>query len=125
MRTLSVIRTSLAALTFQSWYVLNFHRDRPPLTILPLQQLKVDAPEEVQGADDDEDDISDPEEDTLAGQMAALKGQKVKRSTADGDDDSSSDEDDDKDDGDDSSDTDGEAPKRRQVANDSSDSDSD
>lgn len=88
--------------------------------------LKVDAPQEAQ-ADEDEDDISDPEEDTLAGQMAALKGQKVKRSAADGDDDSSSDEDDanDDDDGDESSDTDGEAPKRRQVANDSSDSDSD
>jgi translocation protein SEC63 len=81
---------------------------------------------EVEGADDDEDDISDPEEDTLAGQMAALKGQKVKRVSA-GDDDSSSDEEDEEE-GDDSSDTDGEAPKRRQtanVANDSSDSDSD
>jgi translocation protein SEC63 len=79
---------------------------------------------ETRGADDDEDDISDPEEDTLAGQMAALKGQKVKRSAADGDDDSS-DEEDEGDDADDSSDTDGEAPKRRQVVNDSSDSDSD
>ncbi len=29
-------------------------------------------------ADDHEDDISEPEEDSLAGQMALMKGQKVK-----------------------------------------------
>ncbi|GHJ86064.1 hypothetical protein NliqN6_2466 [Naganishia liquefaciens] len=91
--------------------------------------LKVEAPAEIDGADDEDDDISDPEEDTLAGQMAALKGQKVKRANA-GNDDSSSDEEDDNEVGsdDDSSDTDGEAPKRRQGAkptDDSSDSDSD
>lgn len=31
---------------------------------------------------DEEDDISDPDEDTLAGQMAAMRGEKVKRSAA-------------------------------------------
>ncbi|KAJ9107446.1 hypothetical protein QFC21_000899 [Naganishia friedmannii] len=85
--------------------------------------LKVDTPVEV--VQDDEDDISDPEEDTLAGQMAALKGQKVKRSAGNDDESSSEEEDDEEDDGDASSDTDGEAPTRRQVADDSSDSDSD
>jgi translocation protein SEC63 len=56
----------------------------------------------------EEDDISDPDEDTLAGQMAAMRGEKVKRSPYHGDDDDESSTDDDQSDGDgtDSSDSD-------------------
>ncbi len=56
----------------------------------------------------EEDDISDPDEDTLAGQMAAMRGEKVKRSPYHGEDDDESSTDDDQSDGDgtDSSDSD-------------------
>jgi len=67
----------------------------------------VDASElddEGQGA---EDEISDPEEDSLAGQMAAMRGGGVKKRQAESDDD-------------DDSDTDGD-----EKPNESSDSDSD
>ncbi|PVG00556.1 DnaJ-domain-containing protein [Serendipita vermifera] len=72
-------------------------------------QLKVD---DLSALDEDEqgveDEISDPEEDTLAGQMAAMRGGKVKKSpyhgadsdeesTTDGDEDSDSDSDSDSD----------------------------
>jgi translocation protein SEC63 len=40
-----------------------------------------------------EDDISDPEEDSLAGQMAMLKGAKVKKKAEEEDDESSTDDD--------------------------------
>ena len=60
--------------------------------------------DEAQGA---EDEISDPEEDSLAGQMAAMRGGAVKKRSAESDDD-------------DDSDTDGD-----EKPNDSSDSDSD
>lgn len=60
--------------------------------------------------DDEDDDISDPEEDTLAGQMALMKGQPVKRiPDGEGDSESGTDEsgsDDDSDTDDSSSDSD-------------------
>ena len=59
--------------------------------------------EDAQG---EEDEISDPEEDSLAGQMAAMRGGAVKKARVESDDDDS--------------DTDGD-----EKANDSSDSDSD
>lgn len=58
-------------------------------------------------AQDAEDEISDPEEDSLAGQMAAMRGGAVKKKQEESDDE-------------DDSDTDGD-----EKANDSSDSDSD
>ena len=61
--------------------------------------------EDAQGA---EDEISDPEEDSLAGQMAAMRGGSVKKRQMESDDD------------DDDSDTDGD-----KKGDDSSDSDSD
>jgi len=60
--------------------------------------------DDAQGA---EDEISDPEEDSLAGQMAVMRGGTVKKRQAESDDD-------------DDSDTDGD-----EKDNDSSDSDSD
>jgi translocation protein SEC63 len=78
----------------------------------------------------DDGDISDPDEDTLAGQIAMMKGQRVKK--ADGQEDDEEDEDDSSDEeggggrGSDSSDSDSEdeAPRGKKVV-DSSDSDSD
>ncbi|VDB86774.1 unnamed protein product [Peniophora sp. CBMAI 1063] len=61
--------------------------------------------EEVSDAQDEEDDISDPEEDTLAGQMAVMRGGKVKAVRADESDDESTTDDDGKG-GDSSSDSD-------------------
>jgi len=40
-----------------------------------------------------EDEISDPEEDSLAGQMAAMRGGSVKKRLGESDDDSSTDDD--------------------------------
>jgi translocation protein SEC63 len=40
--------------------------------------------QDVQDDEDDEEDISDPEEDTLAGQMAMMRGGKVKPSPVHG-----------------------------------------
>lgn len=51
--------------------------------------LKVEPPKEGQEADG-EDEISDPEEDTIAGQMAAMRGQPTKRRKDDDDDDDDS-----------------------------------
>ena len=42
---------------------------------------------------DAEDEISEPEEDTLAGQMAAMRGGLVKKATVESDDESSTDDD--------------------------------
>ena len=69
--------------------------------------LKIDDPS-VLNADDanDEDDISEPEEDSLAGQMALMRGGSVKKSQPqddDEDDDESSTDDDEEEKGDDSS----------------------
>lgn len=80
------------------------------------KQLRVDEP--AVEADDD-DDISEPDEDTLAGQLAAMKGEKVKRKGSDGEDGSSSEED-----SDDDSSSDEDGPKGKND-DDSSDSDSD
>jgi len=46
--------------------------------------MTVEDPPEDEGYSDDED-ISDPEEDTLAGQMAMMRGGKVKPSPVHGD----------------------------------------
>ena len=57
-------------------------------------QLKVEPLSE--DVNDSDDDISDPEEDTLAGQLASMRGQKVKRvpeGEEDDEDEESSDED--------------------------------
>ncbi|KZV78925.1 hypothetical protein EXIGLDRAFT_847034 [Exidia glandulosa HHB12029] len=70
---------------------------------LPLQIVEVT---EEQQADVQEDEISDPDEDTLAGQMASMRGGQVKRKADDSEDESS--------------DTDGDA-----ESDSSSDSDSD
>ena len=53
-----------------------------------------------------EDEISDPDEDTLAGQMAAMRGGAVKRIASDDEDDESDTDGDDSDDSSDSSDSD-------------------
>ena len=71
-----------------------------------MLQLRIEAVSEEAAAEVKEDEISDPDEDTLAGQMAAMRGGKVKTR--------------DEDDSDASSDTDGD-----DAANSSSDSDSD
>ena len=60
-------------------------------------KLKVDDPSALE-EEDVEDEISDPEEDTLAGQMAVMRGQKVKPAQAE----SSSDEEDSEQESDDS-----------------------
>ena len=65
--------------------------------------------EDAQGA---EDEISEPEEDSLAGQMAAMRGGPVKKRQSESDDDE-----------DDDSDTDGD--EKADDSSDSSDSDSD
>jgi translocation protein SEC63 len=70
-------------------------------------QLKVD---DLSALDADEqgveDDISDPEEDTLAGQMAAMRGGTVKKSAYHGESDDGSTTDGDEDDDSESSDSD-------------------
>lgn len=53
-----------------------------------------------------EDEISDPDEDTLAGQMAAMRGGAVKRIVSDDEDEDESDTDGDESDSSDSSDSD-------------------
>lgn len=70
-------------------------------------------------ADDSDDDISEPEEDSLAGQMALMRGGKVKPSAVHGDDDESGSEYE----TDSSSDEDG--PRHGRAINEDTDSDSD
>ena len=75
----------------------------------------------------DDGDISDPDEDTIAGQIAMMKGQRVKKAKGgeDEDEDDTSDEEGDGGSGSDSdSDSEDEAPRGKKVV-DSSDSDSD
>jgi translocation protein SEC63 len=77
----------------------------------------------------DDGDISDPDEDTLAGQIAMMKGQRVKKADEQDDEDEEDSSDEEGDGGrgsDDSSDSDSEdgAPRGKKVV-DSSDSDSD
>lgn len=66
--------------------------------------MKVEPPTE-EGETGEEDDISEPDEDTIAGQMALMKGQAVKRSHVHDDEEGSgSEEDSDEDSSDESSD---------------------
>ncbi|GAA5854067.1 hypothetical protein JCM9279_004370 [Rhodotorula babjevae] len=81
-------------------------------------RMKVEPPKEDddEGLDDEDDDISEPDEDSLAGQMALMKGLPVKRrddsdegedgSAGDDDDDSETDSDSDSDSSSDDSDSD-------------------
>lgn len=56
------------------------------------EQLKVDDPSLLNDEDEGvDDDISDPEEDSLAGQMALMRGGSVKKSAVHDDDDSEDD----------------------------------
>jgi len=52
--------------------------------------MKVEAVKEEEEGSDVEDDISEPDEDTIAGQMAMMKGQPVRRSGQGDDDDDES-----------------------------------
>ncbi|KAH6899462.1 translocation protein sec63 [Coprinopsis sp. MPI-PUGE-AT-0042] len=64
-------------------------------------QLKIEDP--IQDDEPSEDDISEPDEDTLAGQMAAMRGEKVKkRGEDDSDEESGTDDDEEEDDSSDS-----------------------
>ena len=93
------------------------------LSISPLTietQLKVEEPPSDNELSDDED-ISDPEEDTLAGQMAMMRGGKVKASAVhdnDDDDESGSEYEDET-----SSDEEGPVRGKKAINEDSSDSD--
>ena len=71
-------------------------------------QLKIDDVSALDADErgDEEDDISDPEEDSLAGQMAVMRGHKVKPIAESDDDDDSSTDDDKSDDSDSDSDSD-------------------
>ena len=73
-----------------------------------LLQLKIDDVSALDADErgDEEDDISDPEEDSLAGQMAVMRGHKVKPIAESDDDDDSSTDDDKSDDSDSDSDSD-------------------
>ncbi|GEQ68385.1 hypothetical protein JCM33374_g2053 [Metschnikowia sp. JCM 33374] len=59
-----------------------------------MEAVKRAASQEESDDDDSDSDISDPEEDSLAGALAAIRGQKVKKSndSAEGDDDESDNE---------------------------------
>ena len=106
-----------------------------------VKVMKLNVSEAVAPNEDEEDEISDPEEDTIAGQMALMRGERVKRSNVvyqeddddddddeeeddDNDDDDDSDEDEDDDNDDDDSDRDGKKKGRATLSKDS-DSDSD
>lgn len=91
--------------------VLSSHRTDPSTPF----QLTVEEPVEEEAS---EDEISDPDEDTIEGQLAQLKGGSVKKKVEGGEDDESSDE----------SSSDEDTPKggKKKVESDSSsDSDSD
>ena len=64
-----------------------------------VKVMKLNVSEAVAPNEDEEDEISDPEEDTIAGQMALMRGERVKRSNVvyqeDDDDDDEEEEDDD------------------------------
>ena len=64
------------------------------LNCCPDDQLKIDDVSALNADEQDaEDEISEPEEDTLAGQMAAMRGGSVKKVAAESDDESSTDDD--------------------------------
>ena len=72
--------------------------------------LKIDDPAVLDAEDANDDDISDPEEDSLAGQMALMRGGSVKKrpdgEEEDDDDESSTDDDEEEKEDDSSSDSD-------------------
>ncbi len=70
--------------------------------------LKIDDPAVLDAEDANDDDISDPEEDSLAGQMALMRGGSVKKQPdeEEEDDESSTDDDEEEKDGNSSSDSD-------------------
>lgn len=70
-----------------------------------LSQLKIEDPPAVDN-DPSEDEISEPDEDTLAGQMAAMRGDKVKKRVESDDSDESGTDDDEESESDSSSDSD-------------------
>ena len=81
--------------------------------------MKVEEPpSDVQLSDDE--DISDPDEDTLAGQMAMMRGGKVKPSAV-----HEGGKDDEESDGEYESSSDEDGPRRGRAINEDSDSDSD
>ncbi|GAA5927180.1 uncharacterized protein JCM15063_005829, partial [Sporobolomyces koalae] len=83
--------------------------------------MKVDTPE-AEAESDIEDDISEPDEDTIAGQMAMMKGQPVRRSQVhDDDEDGEGDSDEEEDDEEDS---DSDSDSSDSDSSSSSDSDS-
>ena len=61
-------------------------------------QLKIDDASALDTQDAPDDEISDPEEDSLAGQMAAMRGGPVKKQQEESDDESSTDDDQESDD---------------------------
>ena len=80
--------------------------------------MKLTVSEPIVPRPDEEDEISDPEEDTIAGQMALMRGERVKPSNVVYEDDDDEDEDDDEGDDDDEEEDDA-------RPHDDSDSDSD
>ncbi|KAG8899569.1 secretory subunit [Tulasnella sp. 403] len=74
--------------TFQLVFVSDTFVGEDVRTFLPLKVEDLPA-----DAESEEDEISEPDEDTFAGQMAVLRGEKVKRSPYHDDDDSSTDDD--------------------------------
>ena len=80
--------------------------------------MKLTVSEPIVPRPDEEDEISDPEEDTIAGQMALMRGERVKPSNVVYEDDEDEDEDDDEGDDDDEEEDDA-------RPHDDSDSDSD
>ncbi|KAG8993435.1 secretory subunit [Tulasnella sp. 427] len=76
--------------TFQLAFVSDTFVGEDVRMFLPLKVEELTEDDEQ----DQEDEISEPDEDTLAGQMAAMRGEKVKKSPYHGDDDESSTDDD-------------------------------
>jgi len=54
--------------------------------------MQVDPPSNGEELVGEEDDISEPDEDTIAGQMALMKGQSVRRAPRDGEEEDSEEE---------------------------------
>ncbi|KAG8865289.1 secretory subunit [Tulasnella sp. 330] len=77
--------------TFQLVFVSDTYVGEDVKLFLPLKVEDLSALDDEELGEEDE--ISDPDEDTLAGQMAAMRGGKVKRSAAYDSDESSTDDD--------------------------------
>lgn len=71
--------------TFQAYVVSDSYIGTD---VQASMQLRVEPPEALDNEDrtNAEDDISEPDEDTLAGQMAAMRGQPTKKKMYDSDD---------------------------------------